>query len=476
MNCKKKRMLMRTVLIIPGILLSIISITLSIWDDDDIAEAIYNEYRTDNTINTALINIKVIDGIVELTGSLNTLVAKERATEIARSVKGVRSVSNRISVDPPVVLSDNGIEKEVRKALEEDPATSLYDVTVTVENSLVTLSGMVDSYQARELCRHVAMSVEGVVDIFNSVIVDYKIDRDDTAIINEIQRALYWNVMVDDRLIDVSAINGEVELRGVVGSAEEKQNAYLNAWVAGVRSVDTSMLEVKWREADEHLRDRIDEPVSDEEIEKAIKDAARYDPRVAPFIVIPEVINGNTTLRGTVNNLKAKVAAEKLAKNTRGVADVNNEIEVEPDDFAIRPADSLIEASLRNELLNNDETDLMHIDVDVSEGVVSLRGVVNRFVVKQEAETIAYDVAGVIKVNNNIVVNHPYSISLWDDYPHYYRLITEPSDPVYIPLDFLEIEKEIRIEEFPDPHITRDRIRIRLGDGQINLDGIILDD
>lgn len=38
-------------MILPGILLSIITVNVSLWDDDDIADAIYYEYRADNTID-----------------------------------------------------------------------------------------------------------------------------------------------------------------------------------------------------------------------------------------------------------------------------------------------------------------------------------------------------------------------------------------------------------------------------------------
>ncbi len=466
---------MKKAMILPVILLSIITVTLPQRDDNDIADAIEYEYRADHTINVNQIEINVVDGIVKLTGSVTNLKAKERAAKIARSIKGVRSVSNLISVDPPVVLSDKGIEKRVRNALEADPATSLYDITVSVENRFVTLSGTVDSYQAKELCRYVAMSAEGVVDIYNSIHVDYKRDRDDTAIINEIKRALEWIVKVDDRMIDVSVSNGEVELSGIVGSAAEKHNAYLTAWVAGVKSVDSTNLEVKWQERDEHLREKMYVTAADEEIEKAIEEAARYDPRVSPFDIIPEATDGHVALRGTVNNLKAKIAAEKLAENTTGVISVTNKIEVKLDNIGIQPTDSLIEARLRNALLNNAVTELWQIIVDVSDGVVTLTGTVNSVLVKQEAESVASGIAGVITVNNNIVVNYPYNFPLWDDYPHFYELITEPPDPLDIPLDFLEIEKEIRMEEFPSPHITRDRIRIRFGNGQLNLDGIIDD-
>ena len=56
---------------------------------------------------------------------------------------------------------------------------------------------------------------------------------------------------MDDTLIDVSVTDGQVVLTGIVGSAAEMTQAIQDVWVAGVRSVDATGLEVEWWTRDE---------------------------------------------------------------------------------------------------------------------------------------------------------------------------------------------------------------------------------
>jgi len=403
-------------------------------DDADIADAIENEFRFDHAIDVNRIDVTVLDGIAELTGVVSNLEAKERATNIAQMVKGIRSVSNRITVDPPLVLSDPGIKQRVEDALLTDPAADSYEVDVTVDDKVVTLTGHVDSYQEKVLCGHVAKSVKGVVDLKNSLEVNYQSTRSDWEIQNEIEEALKWNALIDDGLIEVDVNEGEVVLSGVVGSATEKSNAYFASWVAGVRSVDNSGLEVQWWAEDEELRKNkyVDKP--DEEIEKAIKDASLYDPRVFSFEIKPEVENGWVTLRGTVDNLKARIAAEKLAENTTGVSGVTNRIKVRMDED---PTDAEITANIENSLANNAITEAWQIEVTVNNGIATLSGVVDSYLEKKEAEWVASGVRGVNDVNNILTVNFPYSRYWWGHYPYYSLYISPPESTSPVPDDDL---------------------------------------
>ena len=158
-------------------------------NDTHIGDAIENEYRFDHAVNVNKVNVHVIDGIVELTGSVDNLKAKERAAKIAELVKGVRSVSNRIKVEPPVVYSDAGIKRNVETALFQDPATDLYELNVTVTDKVVTLSGTVDSYQEKALSEDVAKSVKGVVGLNNAIDIVYNVTRPDEEIKDEIEQA-----------------------------------------------------------------------------------------------------------------------------------------------------------------------------------------------------------------------------------------------------------------------------------------------
>lgn len=443
-------------------------------DDTDIADAIENEYRFDHAVNVNKIDVQVIDGIVELTGTVDNVKAKERAAKIAQIVKGVRSVSNRIDVKPPVVLSDEGIKDMVTQALFKDPATDSYKVTVKVDNKVVTLEGEVESFKEKELCGDVAKSVRGVVDLKNEITVDYQTDRLDPEIQNEVEAALKWNAQVDDGLIDVKVNNGNVELSGVVGSAAEKSNAYYTAWVAGVKSVDNSGLEVRWWAEDEELRKNKYLSMTDEEIEQAIKDAALYDPRVYSFDIQPEVNNGWVTLRGTVDNLKAKRAAEKLAEHTTGVHGVTNRIKVQWEELL--PTDAEIESEIVRDLADNAITESWEIDVNVDNGIATLTGVVDSYLEKKEAEWVAGGVQGVSDVNNILQVNYPYGYYWWGNYPYYNLHITPPDNTdvatVELPDDD-RIKRNVEREIWWSPYVDSDQVEVTVENGDVTLEGTV---
>ncbi len=223
-------------------------------------------------------------------------------------------------------MEDNVIKNLVTKALLDDPATDLFEVGVAIDDGVVTLSGTVDSYQVKQLVADVAKSVKGVTGIENDLDVDFKTVRTDYEIQQEIEAALKWNEMIDDGLLKVKVDNGDVDLNGSVASAAEKTNAMHTSWVAGVRSVDVSDVKVEWWLKDEDLRKNKDEQVPDAAIEQAILDATINDPRVNPFNITVESELAWVTLRGNVDNLKAKKAAEMLAEKTYGVKGITNRI------------------------------------------------------------------------------------------------------------------------------------------------------
>lgn len=438
-------------------------------DDADIADAIENECRFDHAIDVNKIDVEVLNGIAELTGTVHNLKAKERATRIAELVKGVRAISNRIEVDPPVVISDAGIRDNIIQALLEDPATDSYQIGVDVNNKVVTLTGTVDSYQEKMLSEDVAKSVTGVVALNNEIDIDYKIDRPDREIREEVMAALKWSMLVDEGLIDVKVNDGTVELSGIVGSSAEKTNAFFTAWVTGVRSVNTDELEVQWWAKDEDLRKNQFTAVADEEIEKAIMDAAIYDPRVISTELTVEADDGWVTLRGTVDNLKAKTAAEKLAEHTTGVTGVTNRIKVRLD---LPPTDEEVMSDITMALANNAVTEAWEIDVDVNYGIATLTGTVDSHLEKKEAEWIASGVEGVNEVNNQLNVNFPYSYYWWGYYPYYHLYITPPKTTSLIPDDD-RIKRNIANEIWWSPFVDRDQVTITVQNGEVTLEGTV---
>ncbi len=442
-------------------------------DDSEIANTIEDEYLFDHAVNANNIDINVLDGIVELTGTVSNIKAKERASNIAQLIRGVRSVSNRISVRPPEYLTDDVVESNVENALLWDPATSLDNLDVSVEQGVVTLNGEVDSYQSMMLHENVAKSAVGVVDLNNEITVEYQMERPDEDIENEIEQALKWNALVNEGLIEVNVNDGEVELTGEVSSLAEKNNAFYSSWVMGVNQVDHTNLEVDGWSERENVRttEYVEKP--DDQIEQAINDAALYDPRVRQFNVIPEAEEGIVTLRGNVSNLSAKRAAENLAENTAGVVGVVNRLKVRTD-TVYQATD--IEDNIRAALLNNVITEPWEVQVGVQNGVVTLTGIVDSYLEKIEAESVASEVSGVNEVNNKITVNYPYSYYWWDHYP-YYELYVDPpfsaNQPLAREVDDKQIERDIERNMWWSPYIDSDQVTVEVDNGAVRLEGTV---
>ena len=72
------------------------------------------------------LDVKVHDGIVTLTDTVDNWLAKTRAARVTTTAKGVRSVVNRIHIVPEVRRPDEELENLVAAALVGDAATGPY--------------------------------------------------------------------------------------------------------------------------------------------------------------------------------------------------------------------------------------------------------------------------------------------------------------------------------------------------------------
>jgi osmotically-inducible protein OsmY len=306
-------------------------------NDLDITLAVDTQLENDDGVPAHMIDIQTQDGVVTLSGSVPHLLARERADDIAATVKGVRSIINRLEV-LPIVRTDDLIRGEVEMALLEDPAADLFDLQVAVRDGIVTLSGLVNSWQEKQLCVKVAKGVIGVKDVRSDIKVSQTPHRPDDEIAPEIERKLAFDMWVRDERIDVKVLNGHVILSGIVGSLAEKKRAFLDSWVAGVVAVDDMNLAVDPLGRDDKMR-RVDKPgpKPDDDVRQALEDVFSYDPRISRSDPEIMVNNGIVTLKGRVENLAAKQAAEEDAENTLGVWQVKNHLKVRNGPAKLRP-------------------------------------------------------------------------------------------------------------------------------------------
>lgn len=313
---------------------------------------------TDSTINSAVVSelhfemptvpnyldVGTWDGIVTLSGSADDLLVKRHSVKIAKSVRGVLGVIDRINVNPEH-RPDEDIRKDILTALQNDPATESYKVAVSVTDAVVTLSGTVGPMAESRLAQLVAEGVRGVKDIHNNLTINYAVTRTDREITAEIKAALYWDIWVAGYPVQVKVNDGNVTLTGTVGSVVEKWRVNQDAWATDVWFVDDSGLKVNPTVRD-RMRRTIENPLrSDNEIKTALQLALRADPRVSRYAdkIIITVECGMPSLEGTVGDLKVKSAAGADARNIVGVSDVDNELSVQPTAGLSEHADIIIQ-------------------------------------------------------------------------------------------------------------------------------------
>jgi osmotically-inducible protein OsmY len=369
-------------------------------DDEDITGAVRNNLLGDPGVSAHMIDVSTNEGVVILEGSVDNMLAEERALRIARAIKGVRAVVDKVEVRP-VERSEDEIRRDVLSALAMDPATESYDVLVSVDNGVVTLSGSVESWAERNLALKVTKGVKGVESINNTITVDYTDERPDIEIRKEIERRLTLNPHIEEQWLEVSVEDGRVMLDGAVGTVAQRSLAYNECWVLGTGKVEVDDVEIKWWARDQMVRDDDMVIKTDSALETAVKDALLWDPRTLSFEIGVEADKGAVTLTGVVNNLKAKRAAGRDARNTIGVDKVNNYIMVRPHD----PSDNVIEENVDEALGWDPVVERHEIDPVVRNRKVYLYGNVDNYYEKAHAEDVVAGVAGVAEVGNNLTVN-----------------------------------------------------------------------
>lgn len=339
------------------------------------------------------------DGVVRLTGTLDNLLAAERAVEITRAVVGVRAVVDALEVRPPP-RSDAQIASDLIESWALDPVTETYQLLADVGDGVVSITGSVASHQERDLAERLAKAIVGVRRVDNHVQVRRVESRQDVEIRADVRSRMHWDVRLDDPAIRVAVQDGIVTLEGVVGSVADQAIAEELARVAGAKHVE-NRLEVKPAERGRRLSKEKRPIRADDELFAAVHAALAYDPRV-PGGVSVQVQEGIVTLRGVVPTPAVRHAAERAAMNTVGVWSVRNELQVAPpvqlDDDALQ---SRVERAIRRDAwLAGQE-----VQVRVSDGLAYLYGMLDSDVARSQALSVVGRIGGVREVMDRLVVS-----------------------------------------------------------------------
>jgi len=211
--------------------------------DEQIQRDVLSELQWDASVQSNEIGVAVKDGIVTLTGWVDSLVKKWAAEQAAVRVRGVRGVANDSEVRLPISAerTDADIAEAVLRALKWDAFIPEDKVKVTVSNGWVTLEGEVEWDYQRQDAEWAVRRVTGVRGVTNLISVKPRISPPDLK--EKIEEALVRSAETDAQRITVELQGSKVILSGTVRSLAERKEAERVARSApGVSSVENRIV------------------------------------------------------------------------------------------------------------------------------------------------------------------------------------------------------------------------------------------
>ncbi len=393
---------------------------------EDVAAALLMDPATESWE----IKTQVKDGVVKLTGQVESWQEKELAAKVAKSVRGVRDLNNRIDIRYRADRSDTEIRTEIAESLRWNALIDDNLVNVQVNNGKVHLTGTVGSVAEKRQARLDAW-VTGVQSVDASELdveswarderfrKDKYVVKTDEEIRDAVKDALLYDPRVVSFNVNVSVDNAVVRLSGDVDNLKAKQSAARTARnVVGV-----------WR-----VKNRIDVRPSTPTgttIAQNIRDAMVRDPYVERFEVDVYVVNGEANLSGTVDTYFEKLQAGDVAAGVYGVVEVDNNIVVD-DDYDVYTYDPYVDDDwyvydydwyaypnaytttvtdwenrddVNDELWWSPFVDSDDVTVTVDDGKVTLTGTVDTWSERQAAGENAYE-GGAVVVDNDLNVRY----------------------------------------------------------------------
>lgn len=145
-------------------------------DDAIITTKVKTKLIEDPITKARKIDVDTVNGVVTLTGLVDSEEEIQRAVAIAQSVPGVKRVVNNLRVGKRGIksyLSDKEITAKIKAKFIADPEIKAFSIDVDTVNGVVTLTGIVDREEQKRRAVEIAKGVEGV----REVIVNIQVKR-----------------------------------------------------------------------------------------------------------------------------------------------------------------------------------------------------------------------------------------------------------------------------------------------------------
>jgi osmotically-inducible protein OsmY len=212
--------------------------------------------------------------------------------------------------------ADIRLQQDVLEELAWDPHVADTELSVEIDNGVVTLTGTVTSWAERAAAQEAARRVVGVLDVANDIRVRPPggLYPTDTEIAQAVRRALEWDVFVEHERIRSTVTDGCVILEGTVDRLSQRDDA--ERAVRNLRGVINVLNKII-----------VTTPTStSESVARAIERALeRRAERHARRIGV-DVHDGIATLTGSVYSWSERRSVLGAARSTPGVRAVEDRL------------------------------------------------------------------------------------------------------------------------------------------------------
>jgi osmotically-inducible protein OsmY len=205
----------------------------------DVLEAI----KWEPLLKQAKIGVGADNGVITLSGTVDSYIKKSHAENTAKKITGVLAVVEKIAVkfNNDDEKSDGEIAIEVLNALKSNSNIPIDKIQVEVEDGHVTLDGELQWNHQKETLQKLTSNVAGIKVLTNNIKIITN-NPDDIEKI-DIEQAIQRNWAMNNQDVQVYVSDNKVTLTGIVHSFYQKEVAERMAWNApGVWTVNNELI------------------------------------------------------------------------------------------------------------------------------------------------------------------------------------------------------------------------------------------